>query len=447
MSHQPDSGRIALPQDRETPLKSLNTPIGTLLYLYNRSADSIEAETVGQDYVTFRYDEHNLTFAVCDGVGQSFIGDLAARLLGDYLIDWLWELKRPETEQLFSADVMTALDAFTEISGKHATEYQLPASLPPILKQALEMQRAYGSEAMFVAGRITLASDDTPGWAALCWLGDAPVAAIDIDGELVDLGPHGSTSERWNATTGVKGTVHTWLSDIERVARVAGYTDGLGLSHVPKDADLATMVELWANQPPIDDASLFDVRLGVSPETISEFKRRVIEAKKQEARTEQLDRAPIILGDGINSPQPAAVYAPDVDRPIPTPDPNEPTHRPIEAEKTNAARSPISDVAPLPKSSSEKPITGEWRPLGDKAPAPAEKAAKDSLDDVRASLAKLTRDSAALDPRKLADALNKLNIKDPSKKQQVDMWQQAALLGLTSAALALLMVERLLDED
>lgn len=449
-TNRPDAGRISLPQDKETPLKSLNTPLGTMLYLYNRSSDSIDAHTVGQDYVSFRFDNTKLTFAVCDGVGQSFIGDLAARLLGDYLVDWLWELARLEDEATFAAAITKTLDEYTSESGQEVADYQLPDSLPLILKQALEMQREYGSEAMFVAGRISPAKDDDPGWVALAWLGDAPVAAIDVDGELVDLGPHGSTSERWNATTGIKGQVHTWISDAANVARVAGYTDGLGVTHVPKDADLAAMVERWVHQPPIDDASLFDVRLGVSPETVSEFERRSVRVKRAKERlntgTEKLSRDPIILGDGTNEPVKEQDYAPDTARPIPVPDPEQPTHRPIESAGA-APASPVSDVKPLTQKEPDAPITGEWRPLGEKSDATPAKAAPKPLDDVRTSLAKLTEGATALDPKQLADVLDKLTIKDPTKKQQVEMWQQAALLGLTSAALALLMVERLLDND
>lgn len=443
-----DAGRISLRQDTETPLKTLNTRFGSLLYLYNRSSDSIAAETVGQDYVTFRFDAHNLTFAVCDGVGQSFIGDLAARLVGDYLVDWLWELERPESEDSFSQSVMTALNDFTAESASQVTDYQLPDHLPPILKQALEMQRAYGSESMFVAGRVALATDeDTLGWVALCWLGDAPVAAIDIDGDLVDLGPRGSTSERWNATTGLKGTVHTWISNADNVARVAGYTDGLGLDHVPKDADLAAMVEKWINQPPIDDASLFDVRLDISPETVSEFERpkaasQPVKRAKQ-GETEPIEREPIILGDGSEP-----TYQSDEARPLPQPDPNQPATRPIETDD-EPKRTPVANLEPLQKKDPDQPITGEWRPLSEQkssAPKP-DKDIDKPLDDVRASLAKLTQNATSLDPKQLTEVFAKLNIQDPSKKQQVDMWQQAALLGLTSAALALLMVERLLDND
>lgn len=358
------TGRTSLPQDRETPLTPLQTGFGTALALYNRSIDSIQANTIGQDYVTFRYGPTDLTFAVCDGVGQSFIGDLAARLLGNALIDWLWAATKPDSPEAFSKAIAAALDSLAEQTAQAVRDYQLPAGLPGILVQALENQRKYGSESMFVAGRLALGADP---WVGLCWLGDSPVAAVDIDGKLVDLGPKGATSERWNATTGLKGTVHTWVGPGKNVARVVGYTDGLGLNHAPTDAELARMVEEWSARPPSDDASLFDVRLAPSPQTV-----------------------------GPPAPHPA--FQADETRPI----------------LVGGQRTPLADLTPLEVIPPGKPSVGEWRPLIEQAPKSAQGTGAAAGEGTQ---------------------------------QQIRTWQQAALLGLTSAALAMMMLEKLIDEQ
>lgn len=361
------TGRTSLPQDRETPLTPLETAVGTALTLYNRSIDSIQADTIGQDYVTFRYGPADLTFAVCDGVGQSFMGDLAARLLGEALIDWLWDAKKPESPEAFSKSVGAALDELATRTGQKVAEFQLPAGLPGILVQALENQRKYGSESMFVAGRIALGNDP---WVGLCWLGDSPVAAVDVDGKLVDLGPKGHTSERWNATTGLKGTIHTWVGTSKNVARVVGFTDGLGLNHAPTDAELARMVEEWSARPPSDDASLVDVRLAPSPQT-------------------------------VGPPPPHPPFQADETRPI---------------ILTGQQRTPLTDLTPLDVTpASQQPSVGEWRPL--------------------------------IEPGGKVDQAANAPAADPGTVQQIRTWQQAALLGLTSAALAMLMLERLIDEQ
>ncbi|MBN1430734.1 MAG: protein phosphatase 2C domain-containing protein [Anaerolineae bacterium] len=366
----PIVGSSQLRQDIETPLTALETTFGTALYLYSRSGDSISGKTVGQDYVTFRYKSTDLVFAVCDGVGQSFVGELAARILGDGLVDWLWQIEAPVDASSFSQAVKEALDKLAETSARQVADFQLPAHLPPIVVQALEMQRRYGSESMFVAGRLALAEPDP--WLALCWLGDSPVAAIDIEGELMDLGPKGHTSERWNATTGVKGTIHTWTGSARRVARVAGYTDGLGLERAPTDAELARLMSEWKTSPPSDDASLFDVRLAPSPQTIG---------KPEAAPFQADDTRPIIL--------------------------------------TEELRTPVTSLQPLVDVPAGPSTLEGWRPLGEKEQSTEEKP--------------LRAPSGAA--------------ADLSAQQQIRVWQQAALLGLTSAALAMLMLERLIVEQ
>src|SRR5574341_408155 len=382
MSDQSGPQQVQLPQDSETALTTLAAPFGTVLYLYARSGESVSARSSGQDYIAFRYDRKSLAFAVCDGGGQSFMGEVAARVLGDGLVEWLWQASRPGSAEDFAGAVEAALDQMIG-QGKQAVEdFKLPDTLPLLVKQALEMQRAYGSEAMFVAGRIALDSDQP--WIALCWLGDAPVAAIDIDGKLVDLGPRGQTSERWNALTGVKGPVHGWVGSAERVARVAGYTDGLGVDRVPTDADLKRLMENWIADPPADDASLFDVRLAPSPETVGEPEPDAL--KKLEG---EIAARPILVGESeIKSPVIAE-------------------GQPIEIE--DEQRTPVAGMQPIESAQPEGAIE-KWRPLPGKPVTPGSKE----------------RDALA---------------------RQVQMWQQAAILGLTSAALAMLMVERLLKES
>jgi hypothetical protein len=377
-SGEPTAGHKKLPQLTDTPLTTLRTPLGTALYLYARSGDSVASETVGQDYVAFRYGPRDLVFAVCDGVGQSFMGDLAARIVGDGLVEWLWEVERPADAEAFSEAVAEALNAMVERGGQEVAAFALPAHLPPILVQALENQRAYGSESMFVAGRLALAESDP--WIALCWLGDSPVAAIDIDGELVDLGPKGHTSERWNSGSGVKGPVHAWVGGAENVARVAGYTDGLAVNDVPTDETLVDLMARWQTSPPADDASLFDIRLAPSPETTGE---------------------PTPPGKGQEQPGEAE---PESDELLDT--------RPIVVDMDAIRRTPVTSREPIQAQTPEGPAVSSWRPLLERGEP------VDSAVDL-----------------------------PPETRQQIQMWQQAALLGLTSAALAMVMVERLLLEQ
>jgi hypothetical protein len=318
------------------------------------------------------------------------MGDLAARVLGDGLINWLWALgDAPDDAQAFAKQVEGALEALTE-QGKHiVAAYELPATLPPIVKQALEMQRGYGSESMFVAGRIALARN----FIVVAWLGDSPVAAIDFNGELVDLGPHGSTAERWNATTGVKGSVHAWVGKADQVARVAGYTDGLATGNVPTDDDLAKLVERWKTDPPADDASLIDVRLAPSPETTGKDD------------PDGMDKVEALVG-----PPPAE----DDTRPIPLPPARNPVAGVSKIEPGDERTKPPEPVKPGPP----RAITPKGEPVKKETilgqPPPDHKR---TAQDATATL------------------------------EQIRAWQQTAREKLISAKLALDQIERLLGDD
>src|SRR4051812_28143375 len=82
---------ITINQDSDTPARREITALATLTYLYDRSRDSKQGNAPGQDFITFRCEGQRLAFAVCDGVSQSFYGDLAARFLGEQLVSWLSE--------------------------------------------------------------------------------------------------------------------------------------------------------------------------------------------------------------------------------------------------------------------------------------------------------------------------------------------------------------------
>ncbi|PJF34425.1 MAG: hypothetical protein CUN49_15725, partial [Candidatus Thermofonsia Clade 1 bacterium] len=80
---------ITLNQETDTPARRERIGKVMLTYLYDRSRDSQQAGARGQDFIAFCGNEKRLAFAICDGVSQSFYGDLAARFLGEKLVAWL----------------------------------------------------------------------------------------------------------------------------------------------------------------------------------------------------------------------------------------------------------------------------------------------------------------------------------------------------------------------
>src|ERR1043165_8546798 len=87
MLHNATRYRVRQTEDR--PLRIIEHERLSWRYLYFRSAESFANLAPSQDFLTFQHADDTFVFAVCDGVGQSFFGDVASRLLGDLLTDWL----------------------------------------------------------------------------------------------------------------------------------------------------------------------------------------------------------------------------------------------------------------------------------------------------------------------------------------------------------------------
>ena len=57
---------------------------------YQRSFDGRQSQSVGQDALAIRASQTRFAFALCDGVSNSFFGEIAANILTEALVDWLW---------------------------------------------------------------------------------------------------------------------------------------------------------------------------------------------------------------------------------------------------------------------------------------------------------------------------------------------------------------------
>jgi hypothetical protein len=232
--------------------------------MYDRSEDSKANREPGQDYLTFHYVSGRLAFAVCDGVGGSFLGNLAAQFLGEHLVEWLWEQHSPIATNRLKRDLSRYLLKLTRPASHFIENYRLPSGLPPLVHEVLEEQRAYGSEAMFVSGRIEWPSSRSSGQVALAWLGDAELQVYDRDGHRRAL-LSGTVAERWSTSRGLRGELHTFVGAADGIARVIGYSDGLhsltdDLHHLP-DRLLARELMRLGQHSLSDDLSLVDIAL------------------------------------------------------------------------------------------------------------------------------------------------------------------------------------------
>lgn len=257
-----------VPQTIETPVSFVSAPGAYVRYAYSRSSDSMNSQVEGQDYLCFKHNDQRLVFVVCDGVGQSFCGNLAARILGDNLLDWLWSL---DVTYLGGAPALAEaatsyLNRIQKQAQLEVAEYQIPTEMSGLVRQALEAQRTYGSEAIFAAARIDHPSAMIPeGLISICWMGDTQIHAFDLQGQPFVLGGQWSNANRWSTAQGTKGTMATWMSELENVSRVVSFTDGL-TAHATKlfdygDTKLDKEIHAGAKLPTSDDVAFIDVVL------------------------------------------------------------------------------------------------------------------------------------------------------------------------------------------
>lgn len=221
-----DPGRRWIEPDpnRRQPLKRLNLGPAVVRFVLDRSSDSASRSEPTQDCVVLGYDRTGLCFAVTDGVGSSFVGELAARILAHGVARWLFELPEDMDERTFSPRLTDYLKLLAKDADKLVAAFPIPADRPPLVTDVLKEQRAYGSEAMLVCGRIEWPNDGRARvW--LAWLGDAYMWIQPRKGEAQRL--RGRTSDRWSSSRGPRGDVRSMIMPTEEVDRIIACSDGL----------------------------------------------------------------------------------------------------------------------------------------------------------------------------------------------------------------------------
>ncbi|NDJ51637.1 MAG: hypothetical protein GYB68_00970 [Chloroflexi bacterium] len=257
-----------VPQNIETPVTFVSTNGAYVRYTYSRSSDSINNQVEGQDYLCFRYNDQRLTFVVADGVGSSFCGNLAARIVGDQLLDWLWSLdiEYYGSPSALSEAAVSFLNRIQKQAQHEVEEYEIPSEVTGLIRQALESQRAYGSEAIFAAARIDYPSELIPnGLVSVFWMGDTQIHVRDEMGKELDIGGRWENANRWSTVQGVRGQMTAWMHELKGVGRVTSFSDGL-MAHAHdllgySDSKLNREIYLGARLPTSDDVSFIDVVL------------------------------------------------------------------------------------------------------------------------------------------------------------------------------------------
>jgi hypothetical protein len=258
---------VCIPNDGELPLQEATAGPFAWRYAYARASERRATEKVGQDYLCFQVADDRFAFALCDGVGQSYFGDLAARLLGDALLDWLWTApSKGGLADDLGETLTTWLTGLTDAGTAAVAAHESTSALAPLVAQVLERKRADGSATTMTGARIELT--DT-GWVRLMLvaLGDSRLR-VWVEGTEITV--HSAASQvghGWSTRRGIVGgppSLSLFNSRV-RAVRILAYTDGLtALDPVPDQigsADLQRTIEESQADPASDDIAVLDVWL------------------------------------------------------------------------------------------------------------------------------------------------------------------------------------------
>ncbi len=351
---------ITVPQQHETEasVELVPGPVA-LTYVYARSRDTRNANAPGQDFIAYRWEVGRIAFALCDGVSQSFYGEIAAHYLGLRLIDLLWEFRSDATDSAPLHALLTeslngawVAEADALVHGKHIT-----TTLPPMQRTALERKREQGSETMFVAGVVDLEARVL--WLAAmgdmrAWLWDANGEALAIDGAQWE------TRKRWSSRVGMKnGEPFAVRRALDGIAHITVHSDGVG-SYAPRLSEMSqdllnSITAEQAKAPASDDICVFDIDLATQPLFGEYTTLPQVELKKPTAKDRALrwrhvwlaTRYRVAVDDGV---QP---YTIEIDA----------TLRPD--EPANVKQRSFGYVVTLPANAEPRPVTCRVQALND----------------------------------------------------------------------------------
>lgn len=253
-----DLRKTVISATTETPTTSVLRSSYDYRYAYARSLDSRNEGDNGQDYLVILESETRLAFSLCDGVSQSFYGDIAARLLGEAIVEHLFYLGLDRTPADITQDINDLMQSLVVPASKIIQEYKIPDNLPAMLQKALDTKRTLGSESTLVGGVANFES----GKVVFAWLGDSNLRVWGPTGELSDtLGDTFLTEERWSSRKGPVGKIHVFSGSTKTISRIAAYSDGLNRINErlrfdsPQNAEIDEEIDKAGD----DDISFFEM--------------------------------------------------------------------------------------------------------------------------------------------------------------------------------------------
>lgn len=261
---------LQVPQTNESPVLSVLGDEYSFRYAYARSTDTKNAAEPGQDYLTICANQSYIAFALCDGVSQSYYGELASQFIGEVLLNWLkFSLPNTMDVTLLKKLLSTTLEEATGPASAMIDRHQIPSHLPELLRSVLHDKKKLGSESTFVCCRADFPGTQYPmGRAVFAWLGDSRLRIWDSEAEISEELPgEFDTMQRWSTRRGQLGSaVHTYVRPLQGhygIRRITAYSDGLATldnnDRLLTNWDIQKLIQEAGDAPTSDDISFMEI--------------------------------------------------------------------------------------------------------------------------------------------------------------------------------------------
>ena len=216
-------------QKKKTPV---NNGPKTAPYFFrfglDRSRDTQKSNQSGQDCISVQWTATRLSATLCDGVSQSFFGELAAAELSNKLSQFMLALPNESDPHFLHDTIRAFLDNLSSTFSRTVEEHSLEDVEPAFLRAVLEKKRYLGSEAVFTSVLL----DKTTSLMLLVWAGDCRLRlwlrGEEVTRELLSTETF-LTQERWSSSRGVIGNLHLALFPFSSFDTIVSYSDGLAL--------------------------------------------------------------------------------------------------------------------------------------------------------------------------------------------------------------------------
>lgn len=257
--------------DRDELLRAPLGAGGRARLLYQRCAEARAQDLPGQDAALLHFDSaaRALSFCVADGVGSSYRGDVAASYLGERLVAWLDALATPLPAcEPAQSDLRAESGAWALAAQPEMVALPIAAGTPGLVREVLEELRdTYGSETVFLAGRLLLPEPSTMANeqcvdALICWMGNVTLRAQSAGGDWITVHSD-DDSARWSTLRGPRGVVNVRRLSLAMPLRLIIHSDGADALSPEiarlSDDDLQARAAALLATPTSDDVTILDL--------------------------------------------------------------------------------------------------------------------------------------------------------------------------------------------